>query len=318
MRIIFMMRQLVAVLLLVFAVAAQTEPPPAPKEASGPVPLVYEGKPLRVPVTCTEEDIQTLGMSCTVESPCPVYLELSGVEVLAGRMILAGNLHTDSATLSSIVLTSEDGGKTWMESHARIRQAALDQMQFFDLANGWISGQIIAALPRDPFFLVTIDGGKTWRLRSVFSDPHLGSIDKFHFTSGTEGRVLVDRAQSGEGGRYALLESKTGGDSWSILQITTEAPKNLKFDRAPSGAWRLQADGATRTNHLERREGGKWNTVAAFQVQAGTCAPAEIELTPPPEPVVTPKGEGTAADAVEVFQIGGAKPKKPEAKKKKQ
>ena len=142
------------------------------------MPLVYDGKPLRVPVSCTEEDIQSMGLSCSADSPCPVYLELSALEVLAGRMILVGNLHTDSATLSSIVLASEDGGKTWVESHPRIRQAALDQMQFFDLANGWISGQVMAALPRDPFFLVTIDGGKTWRQRPVFGDSHLGSIEK--------------------------------------------------------------------------------------------------------------------------------------------
>jgi len=307
------MRQLVAILLLVFPAAAQNEP-----AAPAPAPvLTYEGKPLRVPVTCTEEDIQTLGMSCTADRPCDVYLELSGLEVLTGRMVLAGNLHTDSATLSSVVLASEDGGKTWTESHPRIRQAALDQMQFFDLANGWISGQVVASIPRDPFFLVTTDGGKTWRQRPVFGESHLGSIEKFHFTSATEGRVLVDRAQSGEGGRYALLESKTGGDSWSILQITTEAPKTLRWDRAPSAAWRLRADGPTRSYRVERREAAKWSAVAAFEVRAGACAPPELELKPPPEPVSTATEGAPPSDAVEVFQIGGAKPKKPEPKKKK-
>lgn len=313
-----MMRQLVAFLLLVFSAAAQTDTTAPPAAPAGPVAMVYEGKPLQVPVTCTEEDIQSLGMSCTAEAPCAVYLELSGLEVLGARMNLAGNLHTDSATLSSIVLTSEDSGRTWTESHPRIKQAALDQMQFIDLATGWISGQVIASLPRDPFFLVTNDGGKTWRQRAVFSDPHLGSIEKFHFSSANEGRVLVDRAQSGEGGRYALLESKTGGDSWSIQQITT-APPPVKFERAPSAAWRLQANGTTKAHQVEKREGGKWVAVAAFKVQAGACAPAEIQLAPPPEPTVTPTAAAPASDAVAVFQIGGGKPaKKPDPKKKKQ
>jgi len=304
------MRQLVAFLLLVFLAPAQT--PPAAEEKA-PV-LTYEGKPLRVPVTCTEEDIQALGMSCSAESPCPVYLELSGLEALTGRLVVAGNLHTESATLSSIVLTSEDGGRTWAESHPRIRQAALDQMQFWDLTNGWVSGQLVGSLPRDPFFLVTQDGGKSWRQRPVFGDAHLGSIEKFLFTSAAEGRVLVDRAQSGEGGRYALLESKTGGDSWSILQITTEPPKNAKFDRAPSAAWRLRANGVTKAYQVEKREGGAWAMQAAFQVQPGSCAPAELELKPPPEPETPTVSE---SDAVEVFQIGGGKAKKPPAKKKK-
>lgn len=311
MRIIFMMRQFAAYLLVVFSAAAQTDP----VTPAAPALLVYEGKPLRVPVSCSEEDIQGLGLSCSAESPCPVYLELSGLEVLAGRMILAGNIHTGAATLSSIVLASGDGGKTWTESHPRIRQAALDQMQFFDLANGWIGGQVIAALPRDPFFLVTNDGGKTWRQRPVFGDSHLGSIEKFHFTSATEGRVLVDRAQSGEGGRYALLESKTGGDSWGILQITTQAPANLRFDRTASAAWRLHASGVTKAYQIEKREGQRWTPVAAFQVEAGLCSPAELQLTPPPEPSAVSDAE--KSDAVEVFQIGGAKPKKPDAKKKK-
>jgi hypothetical protein len=304
----FMMRQLVAFLLLVLSAAAQTE--------NSAQSLVFEGKPLRVPVTCTEEDIQSLGMSCSAEAPCAVYLELSALEVAAGRMVLAGNLHTDSTTISSIVLTSEDGGKSWTESHPRIRQAALDQMQFADLATGWISGQVVGALPRDPFFLVTGDGGKTWRQRPVFGDPHLGSIEKFHFTSATEGRVLVDRAQSGEGGRYALLESKTGGDSWGILQITTQPPTSLRFDRPASAAWRVQASEASKSYQVEKREGQRWVAVASFQVQTGACAPAEMELK---EPVEAPAAAMTeAGDAVEVFQIGGGKAKKPETKKKKQ
>ena len=313
----FMMRQLVALLLLALSATGQTEPPPPPAAPAAPSPMVYDGKPIRVPVTCTEEDIQSLGMSCSADHPCAVYLELSALEVLAGRMVVAGNLHTDSATLSSIVLSSEDSGKTWTETHPRIRQAALDQMQFFDLASGWISGQIIASLPRDPFFLVTIDGGKTWRQRSVFADPHLGSIEKFRFSSATEGRVLVDRAQSGEGGRYALLESKTGGDSWSIRQITTQPPPNLRMESVPSAAWRLQASNVTKAYQIEKREAARWSPVAAFAVQAGSCAPAELELKPPPEPPSAAAAASDSGDAVEVFQIGGPKAKKPDPKKKK-
>ncbi len=302
------MRHLAVLLLALTGIRGQ-EAPPAPK------PMVYEGKPIRVPVQCTEEQMQSLGMSCTAEAPCAVYRELSSFDVSTGRMVVAGNLHTDSATLESIVLNSQDGGQTWLESHPRIKQVAFDQMQFFDLANGWISGQTVGALPRDPFFLITGDGGKTWRQRGVFADPHLGSIEKFLFTSAGDGKVLVDRGSSGEGGRYALLETKTGGDSWSIQQITTAPPAKVNFTRVPSAAWRLQANAAAKAYQIEKREGARWVAAAAFAVQAGSCAPAEIELKPPPEPTEAAKAE--AADAVEVFQIGGGKAKKPDAKKKK-
>lgn len=314
MRIILIMRQLVVLLLVVFSAKAQTDPV-TPAVAA---PLVYDGKPIRVPVSCTEEDIQSLGLSCSAESPCSVYLELSALEVLAGRMIVVGNLHTDSATLASVTLASEDGGKSWVESHPKIRQAALDQMQFFDLANGWISGQVVASIPRDPFFLVTNDGGKSWRQRPVFGESHLGSIEKFLFTGATEGRVLVDRAQSGEGGRYALLESKTGGDSWGILQITTQPPANIRFDRTPSAAWRLHASGTAKAYQIEKREGQRWTAVSAFLVETGTCSPAELQLTPPVDPAAPTAAAEAKSDAVEVFQIGSPKPKKSDAKKKKQ
>ena len=43
----------------------------------------------------------------------------------------------------------------------------------------------------------------------------------------------------------------------------------------------------------------------------------ELELKPPPEPVTPATEAAPPSDAVEVFQIGGAKAKKPEPKKKK-
>lgn len=298
---------LVVAVSFVITVAAQSESQP-----SGPPALVYEGTPIRVPVACGEEEMQSLGMTCSAESPCPVYLELSALEALPGRLIAAGNLHTRDVTLVSVVLASEDNGKTWTESHARIKQGALDQMQFADLANGWIAGQVIAALPRDPFFLVTTDGGKSWRQRPVFAEGGPGAIEKFHFTSSTQGRALVDRQGSGEGGRYALLESLTGGDSWSIRQLTVKAP-NVSFDRAPSAAWRIQTNAATKSYSIEKREGQTWSPVAAFLVEAGQCAPKELELQPPPDPSKE-EAKQPESDAVEVFQIGGGKSKQPAKK----
>lgn len=306
---------MVALLLLNIVAWPQAGSPPAPANS----PLVYAGKPLRVPVTCSEEEIQGYGMSCTVDSPCPVYLELTSLEVLPGRMVVSGNLHTNSVTLSSIVLTSEDGGKSWVEAHPRIGHAVLDRTQFIDLAKGWISGQIVGALPRDPFFLLTDDGGKSWRRRPVFSDPHVGSIEGFHFTTANDGKVLVDRATSEEGGRYAVLESKTGGESWSILQITSSVPQNLRLDRPPSAAWRLHANAASKAYQLEKRQGQAWMPVAAFQVETGSCAPEELRLTPPPTEAASDAARPGAIpdDAVEVFQVGGGKPKAAGSKKKK-
>jgi len=289
-----------------FFALAQTAPEQGPANA-----ILNSGKPMRVPASCTEEEIQSWGMACTADQPCPIYLDLSTLDVYLNRILVAGNLHTQSTQLASVLLLSEDAGKTWTEPFSRLKQASLDQMQFMDPQTGWISGQVLGAIPKDPFFLLTLDGGKTWKHRPVFGESHLGIIEKFHFTSAKQGKVLVDRTRSAEGGRWATLESQTGGDSWSIQQITTRQPA-LNWDRPASASWRIQTVAQTKTYRIEKREGQAWTPVAEFLIQTGLCSPNEIELTPPPEPEAA---KPTPSDAVEVFQIGG--PRKPAAKSKK-
>jgi uncharacterized protein YifN (PemK superfamily) len=298
-----------AVLAMFLAMAAFGQPP-----ATGPASLVYAGKPLRVEAVCTEDDIQSLGLGCTTEEPCAIYLELSTIETGANRIVVAGNLHTDSATLSSVLLTSEDGGVTWTEPHPRIKNGSLDHAQFFDLQTGWISGQMVGALARDPFFLLTTDGGKSWRRRAVMSESGAGSVEQFGFESATAGTVLVDRGPGAEGGRYALLETRTGAESWSIRSVGREKP-TLPNRPAANAAWRLQAHAPTKSYRVERKEAtGKWAPVASFLVSAGQCKPQEVELKEPApdEPTAAP-----ATDAVEVFQVGTPNNAKKAAPKKK-
>ena len=293
-------------LLAIFSIFAAFGQPPTQ------APLVYVGKPLQVDAACTDDDMQTFGLACTAEEPCPVYLELSSLDTGANRLLVAGNFHTETATLSTILLASEDRGITWTEAHPRIKGANLDHIQFIDLQTGWVSGQVIAALPRDPFFLLTIDGGKSWRQRVVFSESGPGSIDQFSFDSPTTGSVVVDRAAGAEGGRYAYLETQTGGDSWSIRSVTRE---NTTLKNRPSinPAWRLHAHAQTKSYRVERKEAsGKWTPVASFLVNAGQCKPKETELKEP-----TPEPTAPATDAVEVFQIGTPKNAKKTTPKKK-
>lgn len=288
----------------VFCLAAQQVSPPEPPGPEAPAFLTNEGKPMKVTASCTEADIQTLGMACSAEHPCPVFLELSTLESVSNRLFAAGNLHTDSATLATIVLVSEDGGKTWREPHPRTPYASLDQMQFFDLETGWISGQVVGALPRDPFFLLTTDGGKSWRQRSILSEAGAGSIESFAFESRTQGSVVVDRSAGAEGGRFALFETQTGGDTWSIRSLSPDRTA-LKTRDVRSQAWRLQPHAASKAYRVERRDAaGKWNPIASFLLNAGECKPEEVVLRePPPEP--TP-----ADEKIDEFQLGNPPKKK--------
>jgi hypothetical protein len=272
--------RLLIVLSFAWAAAAQVEKP-AERAAEIP-PLVNTGKPMTVEYVCGEEDIRSAGLSCTLDEPCPLFLELASVEAVGNRIFAAGNIHSSSTTLSSVLLASDDTGKTWREPHTRIPLAGLDRIQFIDFETGWISGEMQHPLPHDPFFLVTKDGGKTWQEHSIFGEPQFGSILQFAFSSRANGSLVIDRGSTGESGRYQLFETTNAGESWTLRQ-GNERPIEIK--RASGGVdadWRLRADAASKSYRIERRAGGGWHGIAAFSVSIGVCTPPEIPAAPAP------------------------------------
>ncbi len=228
-------------------------------------------EPAHIEYACTPQDIDALGLTCSPEDPCAVFLELSSVQAVGARLFLSGNLHTASTTLYSILLMSEDGGKTWTEPFRRLPFTALVQMQFVDLEHGWVSGHIVEPLPKDQFLLLTTDGGKTWNQRPLFEDSRFGSIAQFWFDSPTEGALVLDRSQ-GTTSRYDLYETMTGGESWTPKETGSTTPIRLK--KAPSSdpsAWRVRADAATKTYRVERGAAGKWETIASLAIHIADC-----------------------------------------------
>src|SRR5260370_2444712 len=61
--------------------------PPAVKDTA----LENSGKPMLAPFECTEEDIQSFGLRCSEEEPCPIFLELSAFAPVGHQLFLAGN-----------------------------------------------------------------------------------------------------------------------------------------------------------------------------------------------------------------------------------
>lgn len=279
------------------------EPPKEPKKVEQPAEpprLENTGKPMVVAYRCTEEDVTWAGLACSEEEPCRFYLELASVEAVGNKIFLAGNIHSNTTTLYSILLGSEDEGKSWREPFERMRGAGLDHIQFVDFENGWVGGQVLQPLPQDPFLLITGDGGKNWRNRPIFSEGRTGSILQFWFSSRSNGNLIVDRAESGDAGRYELYESPNGGDTWMVREITDRLPK-LTRGKAANADWRIRADAPTKSFRIERRAGERWSSVAAFAVPIGVCSmpehaqpaiapepPPATEEPPAPAPAVKP------------------------------
>jgi len=297
--------KVVAALFFACAVEAQlplpnSPPAEAPKAESKPPELLRnDGLPIAVPFACTDDDMQWAGMSCTEEEPCAVYIELSEIETIGNRILVLGNIHSESTTLYSLLLSSEDGGATWQEPYERMRGAGLNHIQLIDFQNGWISGETVVPVARDPFFLITSDGGKSWRLRPVLAEGMGGAIRQFHFASVSSGMMVIDRMESEDASRYELFDTPNGGETWMIRQ-TSEKPITLPQAAAGSAGagWRVRADSRSKSFAIEKQEGEKWNPVASFLVQLAPCKPAPRVLPPPPEPVPEPQETPVTPPAV--------------------
>lgn len=251
--------------------AQDTTPLMEPAQPPAPVIFPYEGKPITLPFHCTLDDMRWAGMSCSEEEPCPVYLELSSAEGVGEKLFAAGNIHSEAVTLYSVLLSSADGGHSWQIAPETMRGAGLDRIQFLDGLTGWVAGQTLYPISQDPFFLLTTDGGKSWRMKPIFNESRYASIQQFAFESKTVGDVIVDNGASGDTERYSRLESLDGGETWTIKE---ENKKPLQIKRLASpvaSTWRVRADAATRAYRIEHRVGNQWTVVAAFTVKLPAC-----------------------------------------------
>ncbi len=239
------------------------------------------GKPMVVPFHCTDDDIAQAGLTCSDDAPCPVYVDLTAVAALGAKIFVTGNLHAESAPLYSVLLESDDGGDNWTEPVARIRGAGFDLIQFPDFEHGWISGEMLLPFARDPFFLRTSDGAKTWRQQPIFEDGTAGSIQSFWFEGGHSGSLVLDKGIDGSA-RYELYESPTGGDTWTIRE-SSEKPIRIRLMPPPgTGTWRVRADARLHAFDIEKADGENWKPLASFLISAGTCKPGDPEPGPPP------------------------------------
>lgn len=292
-----------------------------------PLPLSAQatltGDPIRVPFACAEDELQAAGLVCTEDEPCPIFLELSALATAGRKFLVAGDLHSASGTLSSILLESEDGGTNWKEPAPRARGSAIDFLEFYDFDHAWAAGESQTPLPRDPFFLVSTDGGQTWRNRPVTEEGGPGSVQRFWFDSAQHGELIVDAGKRAPSGRYLTYESETGGDTWMIRATGDQLPK---IRRAPASFdnpdYRIRAAGAGKVYRIEKRieEKGrdKWETVASFLIEVASCRIKPPEL---PDPAAAGHEVEESAeqpkDYVEELRVGDPPKPKPAPKKKK-
>jgi len=254
------------------------------------LPLAAQAPPATIKLTgvCADEEIRDFGLVCDEDEPCPLYLEIAGLEIAGSRWFAAGNLHTGSSTLWSLLLMSEDGGQSWTEPWPRQRGVALDLVQFVTFEHGWVSGHLAGSLARDPFLLRTTDGGKTWRRLPLYRDSTVAFIEQFWFDSPDQGTLVLQRRGAPAAGRFQRLETSDGGSTWSVRESgPPPTPATPPATAGPIPAdWRVRGETKSNTLRLERRDGKLWRAVSVFPLVVGQCAPRPVEPAPepPPEP----------------------------------
>lgn len=232
---------------------------------------------MTMPFHCSSEDVHWAGLSCNEDEPCPIFLELTAAAQAGNRILVAGNIHTESATLYAELLASDDNGHTWTEAHERIRGASLDHIQFFDNEIGWVIGQELSPIPRNPFLLVTTDGGKTWAEHPIFnesSDSQFGSIAQFALSGKKDGSVIIDRGRGSTDDRYLLFESPDAGATWAIKQESSK-PLLLKNPATASPDWRIRTDANSKSFQVEHRQGSRWSSLGSFSVKLDACTSSQ-------------------------------------------
>jgi hypothetical protein len=229
------------------------------------VPLLAQG-PVHVDYTCPPEDIESFGLSCSEDRPCPIFFEVSSVDSYGSHIFVAGDIHTATTTLYGVLLSTDDGGASWEESIARQRSTAFEQFQFID-AHGWLSGQRLEPLPKDPFFMLTTDGGKSWHQRPLFEESRFGSIAQFWFDSPLSGELIFDDSV-GKIIDQQLFSSMTGGENWELKQTSTKA---LRLKTTRTTGWSVTTTAGSPTYLIERTTNGRKETVARFLIHIGDC-----------------------------------------------
>jgi hypothetical protein len=239
--------------------------------AQDPAILLNHGDPLLVGYPCVEEDLQWAGMSCNEDNPCPVYLEITAVASRGRKVLAAGNFHGTSATLSSILLQSDDGGATWKEQAARIRGDAIEQLQFFDADHAWAAGETQYPLARDPFVLMTADAARSWRERAIGEEGGAGSIQRLWFDSAAHGELIVDAGKAAPGGRYFAYESNDGGDTWTLRGSGDNVAAQRRGLGTEEPEWRVRTGKDGKDYTLEKRSGDAWESIASFLIEVANC-----------------------------------------------
>ncbi len=216
--------------------------------------------------------------------PCPVYLELSAVAANGPKDPCGGESaqHFRDAQLPSCCRATipERHGKNRPPGSGETRSSSCSSD---DSEHAWAAGETQYPLPRDPFVLLTTDGGASWRGASHRRRRQRRFRTAFVVRFGGAWRIDRRCGQDVNERPVSFFESETGGDSWALRSTADRAPA---LRRAPATAedpnWRIRTAKDGNAYQIENRAGDSW--CAGGVIPDRRSANCKIDPAQPAEP----------------------------------
>jgi len=207
-----------------------------------------------------------------------VYLSVSIYGFDKNLAFLLGSLKTPAVSIRSLLLRSEDGGRSWMEVMEPVTGSDVIRLFFLSKQTGWALLGETSEGPGQLYIYKTKDSGKSWKKVSRIPKRHYTGWPKgFGFIDERNGRMemLYDGAAPTDG--FAVMSTSDGGITWQETRSLSldeyrdnyeeesEEPSTDYVTARDGSQWKLQEQPNRQISVLRRRHsGGEWDTVSTL------------------------------------------------------
>jgi photosystem II stability/assembly factor-like uncharacterized protein len=174
---------------------------------------------------------------------CAFSIDESQLHVIDdGTLLLYGELGAPPGLSRSLLLRSEDGGATWLETMSPVEGSSVLALLLprpGDLLAlvGWV-----VEGPGELVLYSSADGGRSWMLVSEIEKPH--NLDEpMSFSCSSRWRcALWLECPNGDSAAGHVLRTKDGGQTWTVVNVSGQvhvSPRAVTGNAGDGSSWRL-------------------------------------------------------------------------------